>query len=288
MVDSMLLRARVLVLGSWAINFGCQLYGMLTKPNMKDIADNNHYAFSPNPWFIAAFFSMQTILQLYWIKGFFSFSGRPTYTHKITLPPAPIRNDGNGSSPMLSAYAMRPEMVNEPEPAMMAYAPIYTLGNICIAAWMVFWMQESFWLSQVCVTINTFAQLYAVFYLLSPTSDYAMENSNTLTHLVAKTFAGIGVLDFFDNGAVALRYTGPPSNGLIIIFGLLLLGLTAFSSPARDPTLPLALVYDLVAILAGQVGRSGFGHWRGSLVIVAGLCLVVMAIKVSRQRPPQH
>jgi hypothetical protein len=69
---------------------------------------------------------------------------------------------------------------------------------------MVFWMHKRFWLSQACVAINTFAQLYAVLYLLSPTSDYAMENSNTLTHLVAKTFAGIGVLDFFDNGAVAL------------------------------------------------------------------------------------
>jgi hypothetical protein len=40
-VDAMhLKRARAFALGSWAINFGCQLYGMLTTPNMKDIADD--------------------------------------------------------------------------------------------------------------------------------------------------------------------------------------------------------------------------------------------------------
>ena len=52
------------------------------------------------------------------------------------------------------------------------------------------------------VTINTVAQLTAVAALppLTPRSS----TLHHLTHLVAKTFAGIGVLDFIDNGGVAL------------------------------------------------------------------------------------
>ena len=52
------------------------------------------------------------------------------------------------------------------------------------------------------VTINTVIQLLAVAALppLRPESPVL----HKLTHLVAKTFAGIGVLDFIDNGGVAL------------------------------------------------------------------------------------
>ena len=56
-------------------------------------------------------------------------------------------------------------------------------------------------MSQILVTINTAAQLFAVARLPALTA-----NSPTLlwtTHLVAKTFAGIGILDFVDNGGVA-------------------------------------------------------------------------------------
>lgn len=70
---------------------------------------------------------------------------------------------------------------------------------------MVAWINEAFIVSQTFVTINTFAQLYAVFYLLAPASAYSLskEKGNVWTHLVAKTFAGIGVLDLIDNGGVA-------------------------------------------------------------------------------------
>ena len=63
---------------------------------------------------------------------------------------------------------------------------------------MFFWNKEQFWLSQALVTINSVSQLYAVSRLPPMTSE------NALTHLVAKTTAGIGLLDFVDNGAVAL------------------------------------------------------------------------------------
>ena len=53
-------------------------------------------------------------------------------------------------------------------------------------------------MSQALVTINSVSQLYAVSRLPPMTSE------NALTHLVAKTTAGIGLLDFVDNGGVAL------------------------------------------------------------------------------------
>ena len=63
---------------------------------------------------------------------------------------------------------------------------------------MLFWNKERFGASQLLVTINSVAQLYAVARLP------AYASSTALTHWVAKTTAGIGILDFVDNGAVAL------------------------------------------------------------------------------------
>lgn len=106
----------------------------------------------------------------------------------------------------------------QPEPGQLEYVPIYALGNVCIGAsgmclfatrsdystivrlvagWMIFWNREQFGLSQLLVSINSLSQLYAVSQLPP------MTPGNRLTHWVAKTTAGIGLLDFFDNGGVA-------------------------------------------------------------------------------------
>lgn len=63
---------------------------------------------------------------------------------------------------------------------------------------MIFWNREQFGTSQLLVMVNTFSHLYAVSQLPPLTS------TNLLTHLVVKTTAGIGILDFIDNGGVAL------------------------------------------------------------------------------------
>lgn len=70
------------------------------------------------------------------------------------------------------------------------------------AGWLFFWLREGFNMSQLLVTINTAIQLFAVARLppLTRTSPALLWT----THLVAKTFAGIGILDFIDNGGVAL------------------------------------------------------------------------------------
>ncbi|KIJ66480.1 hypothetical protein HYDPIDRAFT_26828 [Hydnomerulius pinastri MD-312] len=241
-MNPQLIRARVLTLGSFFINFGCQLYGMLSSPNMKEVADANHYAFSPNPYFIAAFFALQVVFA--------------KYEHRVSLP--------GGISEIDPATLVHTENSNEPEPAQVAYAPIYALGNLCIAAWMVFWANELFWAAQVMVTINTFIQLYAVYYLLGSSSPFALSTHNIPTHLVAKTFAGIGVLDFLDNGAVALKYPGPPSL-LVQIMTVLLFTVLAASS---DIIFALCMFYNAIALLVGQP------TWRPALgvaVAVVGL-----------------
>ena len=72
----------------------------------------NHYAFSPNPWFIAAFFSGQVVLQLAWIRKLF------------TLDPAGYQSINGGS-------VQTAEDVEAIQTAT-EYAPIYALGNLCI------------------------------------------------------------------------------------------------------------------------------------------------------------
>ncbi|KZT02241.1 uncharacterized protein LAESUDRAFT_662326 [Laetiporus sulphureus 93-53] len=226
-------RARYLTLSSFLINFGVQSYGMLTSPNMKDVADANHYAFSPSPWFIAAFFSGQMILQLAWIRQLFKLD--------------PTENSMDTSDEVESARTS------------VAYAPVYALGNLCIAGWLLFWLREDFIGSQILVTINTVAQLYAVARLPAITS--SSTGLMVLTHLVAKTFAGIGVLDFIDNGGVALRYNAPPST----LIQALTYALFPLAATVSTPFFGSVLLYDVLAIFVGQRSVPAAGLWSTRL-----------------------
>ncbi|KAH8119760.1 hypothetical protein DFH11DRAFT_5998 [Phellopilus nigrolimitatus] len=223
--------ARMIAPGAFAINFGAQLYGMLSTPNMKQVADRNHYAFSPNPAFIAAFFAPQMVLQLAWLRKLFS----------------------NGDAV---------------EPAQLDYVPIYALGNVCIAGWMVFWKYEMFSFSQVLVCVNSLAQLYAVSRLppISP--------NNALTHWVAKTTAGIGILDFVDNGAVALRYVAPPSTLVKVLTG----GMFGLASFLSDPIMGGCIVYDLLALCSGQKDswRTTLGWFAAGSAAISGLRIMFL------------
>ena len=73
--------------------------------------------------------------------------------------------------------------------------------NFAAAGWLFFWLREEFTMSQALVTVNTAVQLYAVSRL--PALTASSPRLLWATHLVAKTFAGIGILDFIDNGGVA-------------------------------------------------------------------------------------
>ncbi|KAI0658316.1 hypothetical protein C8Q70DRAFT_917696 [Cubamyces menziesii] len=252
-------RARVLAVSSFLTNFAVQTYGMVTTPNMKDIAEANHFAFSPNPWFIAAFFSGQVVLQLSWIRKLFENDVPEGYQ--------PI---GTGVDNNVAAKEKQKDWQ-----IALSYAPVYALGNFCIAGWLFFWLREDFTASQVMVTINTFAQLLAVTALppLTPTSSSLLR----LTHYVAKTFAGIGVLDFIDNGGVALRYRAPPST-------LVQAATYAFfplAAAASKPLFGSILLYDVVAIAVGQSGVLGAGPWPTRLGWTALATAGVVGIKAA-------
>lgn len=194
-----------------------------------DVSDNvsqNHYAFSPNPLFVGTFFAGQTLIQLAWIRQLFQ---RP-----------PLETPAG-------------------EPAQLNYVPIYVLGNLCIAGWMLFWNSERFGWAQALVTINSAAQLYAVA-RLPPLS-----RATLLTHLVAKTTAGIGIMDFVDNGAVFARVLPPlPLAAKIATAGVFAVAVSVYSSlpcsvidrcaqsGMSDWIMGGALVFDLLALWSGQ------------------------------------
>lgn len=172
----------------------------------------NHYAFSPNPWFIAAFFSGQVILQAYWIRQLFKLSPAVEGYQRL---------DALASE---ASDVVAPGQANQQDEegarTALSYAPVYALGNICIgeretyllhdtpaharelAGWLLYWQREHFGMSQVMVTINSTIQLLAVA-MLPPLTESSSQLMR-LTHYVAKTFAGVGVLDFLDNGGVFL------------------------------------------------------------------------------------
>ena len=131
---------------------------------------------------------------------------------------------------------------------------------------MVFWNASQLTTSHRFVTINTLAQLYYTFFRLAPLT--TSSTSSTLTHIVAKTFAGIGVLDFLHNGSVAFFKDQAPSTLVKALTGL---GFGALSL-GSDWIFGGCLVYDLVALAVGQTGswRNLLGAYAvGSLGIVA-------------------
>ncbi|KIP03630.1 hypothetical protein PHLGIDRAFT_94545 [Phlebiopsis gigantea 11061_1 CR5-6] len=249
--------AHHLAVGSFAVNFGTQIYGMVTSPNMKDIADANHFAFSPNPWFIGAFFSGQMLAQLYWIRQLYKTS---------PLGYQPLRGVGAGE-------VAKEQAEDEAAAAAVQYAPIYAIGNLCIAGWLIFWLREGFNMSQILVTANTALQLFAVSRL--PPLTASSPPLLWATHLVAKTTAGIGIMDFVDNGGVALRTVAPPSVTAQAFTYLAFPALAAASGPIFGST----LVYDLIAMYVGQRSVVGAGSWSAGLGWTALATGSIVAVK---------
>ncbi|KAI0694424.1 hypothetical protein BC835DRAFT_1274564 [Cytidiella melzeri] len=241
--------AQYMALGSFLVNFGTQTYGMMTKPNMKDIADANHFAFSPHPMFIAAFFTGQTLLQVYWIRQLF------------LLNPAGYKSVGDAGE------------MDEAVRAAIQYTPIFALGNLCIAGWLLFWLKESFWASQILVTINTAAHLFAVARLPPLTA-----NSPRLlyaTHFVAKSIAGIGILDFIDNAGVASQYRAPPAR----FAQALTYGLFPAAAALAGPFFGSTIAFDILAVYVGQRGVMGAESWSTRLGYTALATVGVVAAK---------
>ena len=214
---------------------------MFSEPNMKTIHDRNLSFWSPQPFFIAGFFAPQQLFQLAWLYRL---------------------------------YRLDPKRPNERRELdeMVDYVPYYALGNLCIGTWMFFWNTEHLKISNVFVVINSSAQLYYVFTKLPPMSTKSI--TSVLTNIVARTFAGIGVLDLVHNVSVGYFKDAPATTTVKIVtalgFGLL--------SAASDWIFGGCMVYDLVALAAGQSGS-----WRNLLGAYAvGAAGIVTAKNLAR------
>jgi hypothetical protein len=111
---------------------------------------------------------------------------------------------------------------------------------------MIFWNSSQLKTANIFVLINSFTQLYYIFTQLGPMN--TSSRSSVLTHIVAKTFAGIGVLDLLHNGSVAYFDGEGPSTLVKVATGICFGALASFS----DWIFGGCLVYDLVALSVGQ------------------------------------
>ena len=113
---------------------------------------------------------------------------------------------------------------------------------------MFFWNSNDLATSNIFVTINTVAQLGYIATMLPPLD--TRSTPNFLTHVVAKTFAGIGVLDLLHNTSAAYFRGVPPSTLVQVATGVAFAGAASVS----DWIFGGCLVYDLVALSMGQQG----------------------------------
>jgi len=224
--------ARYLAPASFLFDFAAQQYGIFSKPNMQDIHYHNLAAFSPQPLFIGGFFFPQQFIQLAWLW-------------KLCR--------GNGTK----------EEIQE----MVDYAPYYALGNICIGTWMFFWNSDNLKTSNIFVIINTLSQLFYLSTQLKPMN--TRSTNSILTHIVAKTFAGIGILDLLHNTSAAYYVGVPPSTAVRVATGV---GFAALAS-VSDWIFGGCLVWDLGGLAVGQSGDWGrlLGGYAAMTAGIVGL-----------------
>lgn len=120
--------------------------------------------------------------------------------------------------------------------------------------------------------INSTAQLYYVFTQLGKMD--TSSTSSILTHVVSKTFAGIGVLDFLHNTSVAYFKDAAPSTVIKVLTAVGFAGLSSVS----DWILGGCLVYDLVGLSVGQA-QIGAKDWSGLLGAYALGCAAIVGAK---------
>ncbi|MCJ1338842.1 hypothetical protein MMC09_004131 [Bachmanniomyces sp. S44760] len=237
---------------SFILDFAAQQYGMFSTPNMLDINNQNLSFWSPYPYCIAGFFFPQQLFQIAWLYRLYK------------LDPAK-----NG-----------PEERRELD-TMVDYVPFYALGNICIGTWMIFWNSNRLDISHAFVTINSLSQLYYIYAKLGPMN--TRSTSSILTHIVAKTFAGIGVLDLLHNFSAAFFVDQPATTLVKVGTALGFAGLSATS----DWIFGGCLVYDLIALAIGQATTGQTPGWSGLLGAYAVGAAAIVGAK-NYARPPYN
>lgn len=128
---------------------------------------------------------------------------------------------------------------------------------------MFFWNASMLKTSNIFVWINSLSQLYFTFTQLEPMDTNSWVS--ILTHVNAKSFAGIGVLDLVHNTSVAYFKDQLPSTAIKAITGLGFAGLAAGS----DWIFGGCLVYDLIALSVGQktIGNDSWSKMLGGFAV---------------------
>jgi len=218
---------------SFIVDFAAQQYGMFSSPNMLDVHEQNLSFFSPYPYGIAAFFFPQQLFQVAWLYRLYKLNP--------TIPAERVELD-----------------------QMVDFVPYYSVGNLCIATWMIFWNSSRLDISNIFVCINSFTQLYYIMAKLAPMN--TKSTSSILTHVVAKSFAGIGVLDFLHNTSAAFFKNQSPSTAIRALTGI---GF-GLGAAASDWIFGGCLVYDLAILAVGQASRdSGWSKLLGMYAVGA-------------------
>jgi len=137
---------------------------------------------------------------------------------------------------------------------------------------MFFWNAERLDISNIFVIINSFAQVYFCATQLDRMN--TASTASVLTHLNAKTFAGIGVLDFLHNTSVAYFKDQAPSTAIKVLTGLGFAGLASGS----DWIFGGCLVYDLIALSVGQ-SQIGSKDWSQLLGFYAVGTAAIVGLK---------
>ena len=101
--------ARLIAPLSFAYDFAAQQYGLNSTPNMKDVNDANVSFWSPQPYFIGAFFFPQQLFQLAWLYKLWTLGGK-------------VKNG--------KASAVEKKELDQ----IVKFVPFYVVGNICIGS----------------------------------------------------------------------------------------------------------------------------------------------------------
>ncbi|KAJ6575456.1 hypothetical protein B0H19DRAFT_1255007 [Mycena capillaripes] len=246
-----LIRARVLVVSTFFFATLFQGDALFTQRD-----PSNHAVYAPHPYFLITFFALQVGLQSCWILQIF--------------------RNVHGSAPVLlsgddGGFGISIEESNSGEPTQMAYVHLYALGNLFIVGSMAAGTSEHLALSQVCVTLDTACQLYFVLFALSPAGKHAWASKNKLTHLVAKTSAGVAILYMWRAWGVIQIGPFRPAIQQQVHCGVLVLLLAFASGP--DPTLGICMLLDLAALAVGDTKEE----WKVAFSCIMDVLFVVIA-----------
>ncbi|KAJ7651615.1 hypothetical protein DFH06DRAFT_1094661 [Mycena polygramma] len=246
-------RARVLVVASFLPAFfyeGYALYDGRASPERA--------VYAPHPYLLIILFAVQVGVQAYWI---------------FRMARGGVREMGPGLLSAIDSGLMigaETEYNVSGELAQMAYAPLYVLGNLFIVGSMAAWIFEYLTLSHVCMAFNTACQLYSVFFILPASGRHAWTPYNKLTHLVAKTSAGLAILYMWRGWGIMKIGSASPAIQQQAHVGVLVLLLAFASGP--DPTLGICLLLDLGALVAGDTKED----WKFAFSCIMGVLSVVI------------